>query len=1031
MIPSAFLVLESMPLNANGKIDGRALLELAREERSAVAGDGARGPEEELLRSLWAEVLGLDASEIGSESHFFELGGHSLSATSLVSLVRRAFSVELPLREVFQKPTLRALAGHLPTLRSGWVLPPLERMERTNSLPLSFAQQRLWFLDSLEGRSTAYNMPTALRLEGPLQVGALERAFDVLQRRHESLRTRFLEADGEPTQVIDEPQMFRLPVSDLSALQERGFEGALEEAGQLARKHAAWAFDLELGPLFRVQLVSLAKEDHLLLVNMHHIVSDGWSMGILHRELAYLYGALCSGEAVSLPGSLQYVDFAVWQREWLRGDALDAQVDFWVEALEGAPQTLDLPTEGPRPAVKTYRGGEDGFVLSADLSAALVRLARETHSTLFLVLESAFAELMGRYGGAREVLVGTPVANRRDAALESVFGFFVNTLVLRNVLDRRSTVRERIAAVREMALGAFAHQDLPFEKLVEALSPERDSSRSPLFQVMFDLQNLAVGEFELLGLTVHPWRHGQVAAKFDLSWGMAETEDGLVGGVVYNRDLFAPELIRSLMSHYQCLLAGFVADPDSLVAQISLLTASEREQLLVEFQVSNASAPPVVMVVELFESQVAERPDSVALVGGGAVLSYGELGERADGLAEVLVGFGCGVESVVGVLLDRSFELVVAMVGVLKSGGAYLPLDPSQPLDRVRFVLEDAGASVVISAEESVSPFGSRRGSRTERSSGSVVSSLPGAGVCGGLVVDGGGLQAAYLIYTSGSTGIPKGVVVNHLGLGNLVRWHLEAFGLGSEDRSTMVARPAFDACSWEVWPSLCAGASLRVVSSEEMVPEVVHGVLARERVTICWMPVPMMGPLLGMEWSGGVLRTLLTGADRLLHRPSESTPWELFNTYGPTENTVLASSGKVGVGEPGLPDLGRPLPGVRVYVLDGGLGLVPVRVTGEIYLGGVGLARGYLHRPGLTSERFVPNPFGGFGERMYATGDLGSWTSEGLLEFGGRRDFQVKIRGFRIELGEIESVLAGHPGVGEARVVLDEVGAVGVLWVR
>jgi amino acid adenylation domain-containing protein len=1025
MVPAAFIFMQTLPLNLNGKVDRYALLKIVGEEAGARLESMAapRTTEEELLCGIWSEALGLEVSAIGTESNFFELGGHSLTATRVSALVRQSLQLELPLREIFQRPTLSELAAFLPTLRrqgTESVAPP-QPLDYSGPLPLSFAQQRLWFLDRMEGKSPTYNMGGGFRLEGKLKVTALEQAFVEVLRRHDSLRTHFQEVNeveegGESLQaiqVIEDFVGFDLPVVDLSKL-----ANARTEALRLAREDGRWAFDLDRGSLFRVRLVRLAEEDHILLINQHHIISDGWSTALLNRELAKFYRLLLTGHQLPDTRPLQYADCVVWQRNWFQGDALENQVAYWVQQLEDAPQSLELRTLGPRPAIQTWQGQSKNIQLDSELARRLKSLAGETRSTVFLVLQAAFAELLGRYAGTREVLVGTPVANRRFSELEGVIGLFVNTLVLRNTLHDRHTVQARIDAVKETALGAFAHQDLPFEKLVERLNPVRDTSRSPLFQVMFDVQNLPEGNFELPGLKVSPWGPDQVVAKFDLSLSLLETDQGLTGRFVYNSGLFVPAMINAMATHYRRLLEAFVTYPAGVVSRLPMLTEVEKWQLLEGFNRVSLEQPLPTTVIHLFEEQAERRPHAVALLAQGQILTYGALEQRANLLADELVALGSGPETVVGVVLDRSFDLVVALVGILKTGAAYLPLDGRQPIERLRLMVDDSDCAILVLRSESQEALGeipgvplcideppSRAGNPTCRKASRA---LP-EDCC------------AYVIYTSGSTGKPKGTVIPHRGLINLVRWHLQAFLPSSNDRATMVARPAFDASTWELWPYLCIGASLYLIPDTEMAPEALHRQFAEQRITVSWLSSPLIQPLLSLSWPrNGSLKTVLTGADRLLHHPDATIPWKLYNSYGPTENSVLATSGLVPPDAQGLPTIGRPLVGVRVLLLDASLNLVPLYAVGELYLAGVGLARCYLHRKALTAERFIPNPFGGAGERLYATGDLASWNPEGSLDFHGRSDSQVKIRGFRVELGEIEERLSRHEVVGDARVLVD-----------
>jgi len=1023
MVPSAFVALDALPLTPNGKVDRRAL-PAPQGTRPELEGTyvAPRTSKEKALAEIWSTVLKVE--QVGIHDNFFELGGHSLLATQIVSRLRKVFQVELPLRQLFEAPTVAGLATRIEkALRAeqGLQAPPILTVARDDHLPLSFAQQRLWFLDQLGPDSPLYNIPDAVRLTGRLSVPALEQSLNEMIRRHETLRTTFATVDGRPVQVIAPFSTMALPSVDLWDLPKAEQEA---EAWRLATEEALRSFDLARGPLLRTTVLRLDEEEHVLLVTMHHIISDGWSMGILTREAVALYEAFANGKPSPLSElPIQYADFAAWQREWLRGEVLDAQLAYWKQQLDGAPAVLELSTDRLRPPVQTYRGATQTFILPEGLTAALQALSREEGSTLFMTLLAAFNALMYRYTGQEDILVGSPIANRNWSEIEGLIGFFVNTLVLRTNLSGNPTFRELLRRVWEMTLGAYAHQDLPFEMLVEKLQPERDLSHTPLFQVVFTLQNAPMPPREQAGLTFRPLEVDSRTAKFDLTLFMVETKQGLSGAIEYNTDLFDAATIARLVGHFRVLLRSIVADPDLRVKDVSLLTDAGREQLLVRWNDTKAEYSQERCIHELFEAQVERTPDAVAVVFDDQSLTYGELNRRANQLAHYLRGLGVGPEVLVGVYMGRSLEMVVGLLGILKAGGAYVPLDLAYPKERLAFMLEDTRMSVLLSQQQLVKNLPEHdahvvcldtgRETIAQKSQESPVSGVMAKNL-------------AYVIYTSGSTGRSKGVQIPHGGLLNLVHWHQRAFDVSSVDRATQIAALGFDASVWEMWPYLAVGATLCLVEEERRVaPQGLRDWLLAQGVTICFLPTPLAEALLSLDWPDeSALRLMLTGGDKLHHYPSRGLPFELVNNYGPTENTVVTTSGVILPEEEAVvaPPIGRPVTNTQVYVLDDHLSPVPVGVIGELCIGGDSLARGYLNRPGRTATSFVPHPFSSRpGARLYKTGDLVRYRPDGDLEFVGRNDFQVKVRGFRIELGEIEAVLEQHPEVRETAVIVRE----------
>jgi amino acid adenylation domain-containing protein len=1042
MLPAAFVLLDALPLTPSGKLDRRALPspDHARPEQ-AQALVAPRTPAEEVLVSIWASVLGVE--QVGIHDNFFALGGHSLLATQVIARVRESFQVALPLRALFEAPTVAGLAAHIATARRATPappLPPLVPVARTGPLPLSFAQQRLWFLDQLVPGNPFYTIPAALRLVGPLNLAALAHGLNAIIQRHEALRTSFVEADGRPVQLIAPAVALALPLLDLRELPTDTRMGV---ATQLATVEAQRPFDLATGPLIRAALLRLDAHEHVLLLTLHHIVADGWSVGVFIRELATLYAAGGAGRSAALPElPIQYADFAIWQRAWLQGDVLAEQLAYWSQQLRDAP-VLQLPTDHPRPAMPTFRGASHSFTLAAPLTAGLRALSQQADVTLFMTLLAAFASVLARYSGQSDLVVGAPIANRTTGEVEGLIGFFVNMLALRIDLAGNPRFREVVGHVRQVALAAYAHQDLPFELLVEALQPERDGSHQPLFQVTLALQNAPLPPLSLSNLTLIPLDIASGITQFDLTLHLWEIDDGIAAILVYAVDLFEPAMIARLAAHLQLVLAGVVADPAQRIGEITLLTASERRQLA-QWNATQAAYPLDSCVQRLVEAQVARSPDALALTCGAAQLSYAELNRRANQLAQHLCGLGVGPEVRVGICMARGIELVIGALGVLKAGGAYVPIDPAYPAARLAFLLEDAQVPVVLTAmQDAPAPeLRSRPPARWTlvdlHADWPRIAQQPDAPPNDRATV----ANLAYVIYTSGSTGWPKGVQIDQRSLLNLVYWHQRAFAITRADRATLIAGVAFDAAVWELWPYLVAGSSLHIPDDETRAAAApMRDWLIAQAITISFLPTPLAEGVLALDWpSEAALRVLLTGGDRLQRYPPPGLPFALVNNYGPTENTVVATSGLVPALDAGAgsPAIGRVIANTQVYLLDAGGQPVPLGVAGEVYIGGAGLARGYLGRPDLTAERFVPNPFletkderrttnddrdtdARSGVRLYRTGDLARFRPDGTLAFLGRVDQQIKLRGFRIELGEIAALLAMQPGVRECVVVARE----------
>ncbi|MET0398243.1 MAG: non-ribosomal peptide synthase/polyketide synthase, partial [Longimicrobiaceae bacterium] len=1027
MVPAAWVRLDALPLLPNGKLDRRALPDpddaAARAEYVAPA-----TPTERELAEIWAEVLA--AERVGATDDFFALGGHSLLATRMISRVRRAFAVELPLRALFEAPTVAGTAARIDAMRragEGEDAPPVLPVPRDGTpLPLSFAQQRIWFLQELEPESAAYNMPHPLRLEGALDVPALRRSLDTLAARHETLRTVFARAEGEPVQAVLPAGRVPLPAVDLSGLPD---DARRRETRRLAAVEALRPFDLARGPLMRALLVIAGAEEHGLLFTLHHVISDGWSLGILVREVSELYSALAGGREPALPAlPVQYADHAVWQRRWLAGGAMERQVAFWRGQLAGAPPLLELPTDRPRPAVVTEAGARVAFELPAELAGALDALSRREGATLFMTLMAAFQALLGRWSGQDDVVVGTPIAGRTRAETEGLIGMFVNTLVLRTRLDGRPTFRELLARVRETTLGAYAHQDVPFERLVEELQPERSLQHTPVFQVTFAMQNLAMEELRLGGLRLASLGGDEEAAKFDLTLVMTGGAERLGGIVSFRTDLFDARTVERMLDRLRALLEAVAADPERRPAEVELLDAGERRRLLVEYNAPGDVPAPTRTVHELFAEQAARTPDAPALRFSGAVTTYAELDRRSAALARELAARGVGPDARVGLFTERSAEMVVGMLAILRAGGAYLPLDPEYPAERLAFMLADSGARVLVAQGALLDRLPEFAGETVLLDGGEHAGAEDADALSHSRTFALSHSQLAYVIYTSGSTGTPKGVAVPHRAVVRLVR-DADFVQLGAGDRVAQVANAAFDAATWEVWGALLNGGCVVGIDRDTtLVPDRFAEALRRERITGMFLTSALFTQTVAAAPDAfATVARLLVGGDAMdpgaaRRALATGAPGRLMNVYGPTENTVFSTWHPIAqVAEDAWTvPIGRPIAGSTAYVLDRAGEPVPEGWPGELCVGGWGVAREYLARPALTADRFVPDAFGSVpGARLYRTGDRARWNARGEIEFLGRIDQQVKVRGFRVEPGEVEAVLAAHPAVREAVVVV------------
>ncbi|MDX9976156.1 MAG: condensation domain-containing protein, partial [FCB group bacterium] len=920
MVPAAFVVLPEFPLTENGKVDRKALPspDLRTAESTALA-----APEtdtEHRLAALFADVLGID--RVGVDESFFNLGGHSLLATQLASRARKTFGVDVPLRDIFELNTVRRISARID---SALVVqaPPMLPVDRSAPLPLSFAQQRLWFIEQLAPGTAAYNMPFALRMKGELNIAALERVLTTLVMRHESLRTVFVATGGQPHQVVQPPAPFPLPITDLSGLSEEQYRA---KSLELMAADALTPFNLSTGPVMRAQLVRLAPDDHLFIMCMHHIVSDGWSTGVLIREMELCYDAYVAGAEPELPQLvIQYPDFAVWQRQWLQGAVMDAQKSYWSQRLTGI-QPLQLPLDYPRPPMQQFLGAIEPCRISAKVCSALRAIGAREGTTLFMTLLASFKALVHRYVGANDIAVGSAIANRNHLEIEPLIGFFVNTLVLRTDLSGDPTFLELLSRVQETTLGAYEHQDMPFEQLVEELQPERDMSRNPLVQVVFVLQNAPAREWKFKDMDVSWVGAGETTTRFDLEFHLWEKEDNLECLIFFNTSLFKRERIQHLFRHWLNVLEAVVDNPAAPLSELPVVDEPERDRLLALGQGAERDWADQRSMPERIAEWAARAPDAVAVSGNGIDLTYAELDRRASAFAAALFARGATSGDIVALLLDRSPELAVAALGAMKAGCTYLPMDPSAPRKRLEYTLADSGARLVATTA-------ARAQDITE---------------CGAepLIVDArvdvsgtheaAPAETAYVIYTSGSTGQPKGVCVPHSALVNLVNWHIEAFGVTQSSRATLVATPAFDASVWELWPYLAAGATVCIPSDEvRNDPRALAAWYASEAITIAFAPTPLAEALFDVAWPANTkLEYLLTGGDRLTRYAPDWLPCRLVNNYGPTENAVVTTSITVGTQSDDatlLPSIGRPIANNQICLLDRYGNLAPWGVPGEL----------------------------------------------------------------------------------------------------
>ncbi len=1014
MIPSAIVSLSEFPLMPNGKIDRTQLPAPTSERGSGDEYVAPRTPTEELLVGLWAETLGV--RRVGVRDDFFLLGGHSLLAARVTARVRVALGVEVPMAALFESPTVEGLAWEVERARQECAAaPPIAPVPRDGPLPASFAQHRVWYLDRLGPNTPTYNIPLVLRIRSEVNPDALERALNELLSRHEVLRTSFVEKDGQPFLTVAPDASIALERVDVRQARDPE-RAAIDTLVEAARSR----FDLAQAPLVRACLARIAANEALLGLTLHHAVADGWSLRILHRELAALYEAQRQGRSALLPElPVQYPDFAVWQRARIADDSLDAQRGYWTEQLAGAPALLELPTDRPRPASQSYRGARHVVTLAPTIYERLAAFARDEGATPFIVLLAAFKTLLCRYTGQTDVVIGTPIAGRSHVELENLIGFFANTLVLRTDLSGEPSFSELVARVRETALGAYAHQDVPFEELVAEIDPVRSLSYTPLFQVMFILQNAdeAGGAGDAI---FTPLATDIGTARFDLTLSVTERREGLRMSFEYSTDLFDATTIERMAGHLGLLLEAAVVQAKTPISRLPLLTKHERRDLAAASTGPVAKLPREEVVHRLFEAQAAASPHRIAVVFEGESLTYAELESRANRLAARLRQLGVGPGCLVGLWVERHLNLMVGALAVLKAGGAYVPLEPSYPAERIAFMLDDAGIEVLVVPGDSalLPPHGANVVSLAGEAA--ELAALPDRPPDDGASAT----DLAYVIYTSGSTGVPKGVEITHRSLVNLLASMAKRPGLGSDDVLAAITTPAFDLSVPDLYLPLVRGATMILAPAEVAAdPSLLAELLSEHGVTVMQATPTTWQMLVDAGWSGGPgFRAICGGeafpldlAGDLLERVGS-----LWHMYGPTEATVWSTAQEVPP-DGGL-SIDPPIDNTTLYVLDDNLALVPLGVVGELCIGGFGLARGYRGRDELTRERFVPDPFDQRpGARLYRTGDLARRRTDGMVEFLGRRDSQVKLRGFRIELGEIESVLAAHPTVRSAVAVVRE----------
>ena len=1008
MIPALWVEMESLPLNTSGKINKKALPDIDASELLRNEYIAPRNETEEKLAAIWKDLLNIE--QAGINDNFFELGGHSLLAIRLISAIRREFNSEISIKDIFYYPTITELADLILKGNSFSVLPPIKADDRPEHIPLSFSQERLWFIDRLEG-TVQYHIPAVFRLKGDINKTALSKALQSIIERHEVLRTVIYEKNGTGYQKILNSNKWGLHEMDGAEFKNdaAGLQSYIQD---LINK----PFDLLSDFMLRADLINVDENESVLVVTMHHISSDGWSLSVIVNELAELYKAYCENrEANLLPLQIQYADFSIWQKKYLTDEVLDKKLEYWKSKLTGA-EPLQLPADFIRPAVQSIRGASFEFKISKELTDKLEQLSKQNGATLYMTLLAAFNILLYRYSGQKDISVGSPVAGRQQKEAEHLIGFFVNTLVLRNEIENSFTFTDLLEQVKINTFGAFENQEVPFEKIVEAVVKQRDVSRSPLFQIMFILQNAPeVPEIDLNKLVLEKEEFVNNISKFDISVSMTETPEGLIGSADYCTDLFKENTIAIMMTHFKELLNSVAEDPENKIGSLPMLTKQEEHQILSDFNGKEVDYPKDKTIFELFEDQVKKTPDSIAVVFEDEKLTFKELDEKSNQLAHYLHSKGVKIETLVPICLERSLEMIIGLFGIMKSGGAYVPVDPEYPQERINFLLEDTSASIVVSKKESSSRFIfpvntelvniDSDWSEIEKFSKEKVDTVINS------------TNLAYVIYTSGSTGRPKGVMNEHRGVVNRLLWGRDYFNLTSEDSILQKTTYCFDVSVWELFSFLISGARLVFARpGGEKDTSYLKSVIDKEKITMIHFVPSMLeiylndierGDNTGLKYVVCSGEALKPSHAELFKEKFEKT--ELHNLYGPTEAAIevtyweLPRDGK----KIEIVPIGKAISNTSMYILNNEDELVPVGGIGQLHIGGVQVARGYLNRPELTKEKFVKDPFSKIpGSRIYRTGDLSRWLPDGNIEYAGRMDDQVKIRGFRIELGEIESVL-------------------------
>ncbi|MVF12546.1 amino acid adenylation domain-containing protein [Ketobacter sp. MCCC 1A13808] len=1022
MIPSLVMTVQQWPLTPNGKLDRSALPDPSRQLQVASVYVAPRNDTETQISQIWQQVL--QQTNISVIDDFFAIGGNSLLATRITSRIKKQFEIALSVRELFLAPSIAELSVAVNRAKQTKNIPPITLVDYSKPQPLSYAQQRLWFLDQLDPGSTAYNMPGAFRLEGDLQLDALIRSLQEIVRRHGVLRTRFIAVDDEPAQIIETAENWQPKLVDLSQLTEAQQQVAARQTVDALYSHV---FNLETGPLFNIEILKFSDQQHLLTVNMHHIISDGWSNGILMGELGVLYDAFNHGRLSPLPTlNIQYVDFAAWQRHWLNGDELERQLSYWRNSLAGV-EVLNLPVNKPRTKKTGFAGHVLSFTMDEKLSNGLKQLSREQGTTLYMTTLAAYQLLLSKYSNQDDICVGSPIANRNHDDIEPVIGFFVNTLALRTQLDSNGSFANLMQQVRQQTLDAYAHQDVPFERLVDELVTERDMLHSPLFQVLFSLQNIQMNnDLRVPGLKLKPIANDNVVAKFDLEFSLGEQNGVIAGEVVYRTALFNRAFVEQLISHYLRILQLVVADPSQSLNQISLVTDTEIQQL----QSRNSTQSDyrqTATVHQLFEEQVDRTPDAPAVLLGTQSLSYQQLEHRANQIARYLIGQGIGTGDVVGIMLPRcNLHLMSTLLGVLKAGATYLPLDPSYPADRIAYMLEDSGTKLVVASSEYESILTASSVHYLDKLDAALdpLSSER-------LALQGDAKSLLYVIYTSGSTGQPKGTGANHAAEVNLLAWYCRDFYMSPADRVLLVSAIGFDLTQKNLFAPLVSGAALVLPTVHEYDPQDLVQAITQQNVT--WVNcapnafypiVEEVDDLIELD----SLRYVFLGGEPIdidrLSNWIQRDAGKLVNSYGPTECADIATFHVVDNADcvPGanIP-IGKPIDNVKLYILDSNQKMVPQGVPGELCIGGDSVGPGYFNDPEQTRDKFIVNPYGAEHERIYRTGDLARYLTDGSVEYLGRIDSQVKIRGFRIEPGEIEAKIRQFPQVAACCVIARE----------